>query len=171
MARTATPEDKFSFGLWTIGWEARDQFGDATRPALDPVESVHQLAKLGVAHVTFHDDDVVPFGSDAASRDAILARFKGALDETGITAMQLKAGEMSLHHTLCPHRSAPNAASHRRVGYGISYIPAHVRTTSLRRQSALLVRDEARWAVQRRPARYAADAPRTLLQRPGTAQS
>lgn len=62
------------------------------------------------------------------------------LDETGITAMELKAGEMSLHHTLCPHRSAPNAASHLRVGYGISYIPAHVRTTGSRRLPALLVR-------------------------------
>ena len=62
------------------------------------------------------------------------------LSETGITAMELKAGEMSLHNTLCPHRSAPNAALHRRVGYGISYIPAHVRTTGSRRVPALLVR-------------------------------
>ena len=34
------PTDKFTFGLWTVGWQARDPFGDATRPALDPVESV-----------------------------------------------------------------------------------------------------------------------------------
>ena len=61
------------------------------------------------------------------------------LNESGIASMALKAGEMSLHHTLCPHRSAPNAASHRRVGYGISYIPAHVRTTGSR-LPALLVR-------------------------------
>src|SRR5688572_9143280 len=62
------------------------------------------------------------------------------IDETGVTAMALKAGEMSLHHTLCPHRSAPNAAPHRRIGYGISYIPAHVRCTGPYRMSALLVR-------------------------------
>jgi non-heme Fe2+,alpha-ketoglutarate-dependent halogenase len=62
------------------------------------------------------------------------------LDETGITAMELKAGEMSLHHTLCPHRSAPNRASHLRVGFGISYIPAHVRITGAGRPQALLVR-------------------------------
>ncbi len=85
MVRTPTPQDRFSFGLWTIGWEARDQFGDATRPALDPVESVHRLAELGAAHITFHDDDVVPFGSDAATRDRILDRLKGALADTGIT--------------------------------------------------------------------------------------
>ena len=31
-----TPMDKFSFGLWTVGWQARDPFGDATREPLDP---------------------------------------------------------------------------------------------------------------------------------------
>ena len=84
MAARPTPEDKFSFGLWTVGWSARDQFGDASRPDLDPVESVHKLAELGAAFVTFHDDDVVPFGSDAAERERILTRFRKALDETGI---------------------------------------------------------------------------------------
>ena len=84
MVRRPTPQDKFSFGLWTVGWEARDQFGEATRPWLDPVESVHRLAELGAAFVTFHDDDVVPFGSDDATRTATLDRFKTALDETGV---------------------------------------------------------------------------------------
>jgi len=84
MVRMPTPEDKFSFGLWTVGWEARDQFGDATRAAIDPVESVHRLAELGASFVTFHDDDVIPFGSDDAERERILTRFKGALAETGV---------------------------------------------------------------------------------------
>lgn len=95
MAPTPTPADKFSFGLWTVGWEARDQFGDATRPWLDPVESVRRLAELGAAHVTFHDDDVVPFGSDAAERDRILARFRGALEETGITVEMVTTNTFS----------------------------------------------------------------------------
>ncbi len=85
MVRKPTPEDKFSFGLWTVGWTAQDPFGSASRPWLDPVESVHRLAELGVAHVTFHDDDVVPFGSDPTERDRILARFTGALAQTGVT--------------------------------------------------------------------------------------
>jgi xylose isomerase len=84
MVRTPTREDKFSFGLWTVGWPARDPFGDATRPDLDPVESVHRLAELGASYVTFHDDDVVPFGSNDAERERILARFNEALAETGI---------------------------------------------------------------------------------------
>ena len=80
----ATPEDKFTFGLWTIGWTARDPFGDATRDAVDVVESVHKLAEMGAYGVTFHDDDVIPFGSEAAARDAVIKRFKGALEETGL---------------------------------------------------------------------------------------
>lgn len=95
MAPKPTRADKFSFGLWTVGWEARDQFGDATRPWLDPVESVRRLAELGAAHVTFHDDDVVPFGSDAAERDRILDRFKGALEETGITVEMVTTNTFS----------------------------------------------------------------------------
>src|SRR5215211_5325247 len=81
---TPTPEDKFSFGLWTIGWQARDPFGDATRPELDAVEAVHKLSELGAYGITFHDDDLVPFGADAHSRDATIARFRKALDETGM---------------------------------------------------------------------------------------
>jgi non-haem Fe2+, alpha-ketoglutarate-dependent halogenase len=62
------------------------------------------------------------------------------LDESKAVAMTLRAGELSLHHTLCPHRSAPNRASHRRVGLGISYIPARVRPVGRYRMPALLVR-------------------------------
>ncbi|MFD2093699.1 xylose isomerase [Blastococcus deserti] len=79
-----TREDKFTFGLWTVGWPARDPFGDATRPALDPVESVHRLAELGAYGVTFHDDDLIPFGSDDAARENHIKRFRAALEETGL---------------------------------------------------------------------------------------
>ncbi len=59
---TPRPEDKFSFGLWTVGWRGVDVFGPASRAPLDPVESVRRLAELGAAAVTFHDDDLVPDG-------------------------------------------------------------------------------------------------------------
>ncbi|MGA5304513.1 xylose isomerase [Nucisporomicrobium flavum] len=84
MSVQPTRDDKFSFGLWTVGWTARDPFGDATRDALDPIEAVHKLADLGAYGITFHDDDLVPFGSDAHTRDGIIANFKKALDETGL---------------------------------------------------------------------------------------
>ncbi|GGM79764.1 xylose isomerase [Dactylosporangium sucinum] len=79
-----TPADRFSFGLWTVGWQAQDVFGSASRPALDPVESVHRLAELGAYGVSFHDDDLIPFGSDETVRDQVVKRFKGALDGTGL---------------------------------------------------------------------------------------
>ena len=60
--------------------------------------------------------------------------------ESGGTMMALNAGEFSLHHTLCRHRSAPNRAAHRRVGIGISYIPSHCRLTGTVRMCARLVR-------------------------------
>ena len=81
---TPTPADKFTFGLWTVGWQARDPFGDPTRPALDPVETVNELAARGAYGVTFHDDDLIPFGSDDASRQGHIDRFKKALAATGM---------------------------------------------------------------------------------------
>ena len=82
--RNPTPQDKFTFGLWTVGWQARDPFGDATRPALDPIRTVSELAQRGAYGVTFHDDDLIPFGSSASDRSAHIARFKKALDENGM---------------------------------------------------------------------------------------
>ncbi|MFF5920324.1 xylose isomerase [Streptomyces flavochromogenes] len=79
-----TPEDRFTFGLWTVGWQGRDPFGEATRPALDPVETVERLAALGAYGVTFHDDDLIPFGAPDTERDAIVKRFRAALDRTGL---------------------------------------------------------------------------------------
>jgi xylose isomerase len=86
---TPTPADKFTFGLWTVGWQARDPFGEATRPPLDPVESVHRLAELGAYGVTFHDDDVIPFGSSDADREKVIERFQAALTETGLKTPML----------------------------------------------------------------------------------
>jgi xylose isomerase len=82
--RNPNPSDKFTFGLWTVGWQARDPFGDATRDALDPVRTVSELADRGAYGVTFHDDDLIPFGSSISERAAHIARFKKALDSTGM---------------------------------------------------------------------------------------
>jgi xylose isomerase len=84
MAPQPTKQDKFSFGLWTIGWQARDMFGEATRPVLAGVEAVHKLAELGAYGITFHDDDLIPPGSGSAARQKIINEFAAALEETGI---------------------------------------------------------------------------------------
>jgi len=79
-----TPDDHFTFGLWTVGNPGRDPFGHEVRPPLDPVDAVHRLADLGAYGVNFHDDDLVPPGSSATDREAILKRFRRALDDTGL---------------------------------------------------------------------------------------
>ena len=84
MDLTPTPQDRFAFGLWTIGWRADDPFGAPTRERLDPVEAVHGLAGIGAYGITFHDDDLIPFGTPAAERTAIIERFGKALAETGL---------------------------------------------------------------------------------------
>src|SRR5919106_4354952 len=84
MDRRPTREDKFSFGLWTVGWQARDLFGEATRPVLAGVEAVHKLAELGAYGITFHDDDLIPPGSSSTDRQRIIDEFKAALEETGL---------------------------------------------------------------------------------------
>ncbi|MFD2081411.1 xylose isomerase [Actinopolymorpha cephalotaxi] len=82
---TPTREDKFSFGLWTVGWEGVDVFGSAVRAPLAPADAVHKLAELGAYGVTFHDNDVFPFDATAAQRSDHVAAFRKALDETGLT--------------------------------------------------------------------------------------
>src|SRR5580698_4251396 len=63
-------------------------------------------------------------------------------DETNPAVMALPAGSFSLHHEFSVHTSAPNNASHRRVGIGLNYIPTHVRVNSPIRLCAMLVRGE-----------------------------
>jgi xylose isomerase len=81
---TPRREDRFTFGLWTVGNPGRDPFGAEVRAPLDPVDSVHRLADLGAYGVSFHDNDLVPYGSSATERDDILKRFRRALDTTGM---------------------------------------------------------------------------------------
>ncbi|WP_328738732.1 xylose isomerase [Streptomyces erythrochromogenes] len=79
-----TPAHRFTFGLWTVGWQGRDPFGDATRAALDPVETVQRLAELGAYGVTFHDDDLIPFAAGGTAREQAVKRFRTALDTAGL---------------------------------------------------------------------------------------
>ena len=81
---TPQPADHFTFGLWTVGWQARDPFGDATRPPLDAVVALEKLSELGAYGLTFHDDDLIPFGTKPADRAALIANFKAAMARTGM---------------------------------------------------------------------------------------
>lgn len=78
------PEHKFTFGLWTVGNQGRDPFGEPTRAPVDPADSVRRLAEIGAYGVNLHDNDLIPFDATAAQRERILKDFKAALADTGL---------------------------------------------------------------------------------------
>ena len=84
MPYTPTPADKFSFGLWTIGYNGADPFGGPTRAPMDVVHAVEKLTELGAYGLTFHDDDLFAFGSTDAERQKQIDRLKGAMADTGL---------------------------------------------------------------------------------------
>ena len=78
------PENKFTFGLWTVGSTGRDPFGSPVREPKTPVELVHLLAEVGAYGVNFHDNDLVPIDATPAEEEAIKRDFRRALQETGL---------------------------------------------------------------------------------------
>lgn len=78
------PEDKFSFGLWTVGNRGRDPFGEAVRDTIPPNDIVAMLAEVGAWGVNLHDNDLVPIDATPAERDRIIREFKAACEKNGI---------------------------------------------------------------------------------------
>jgi xylose isomerase len=81
---TPKPENKFTFGLWTVGNRGADPFGYAVREGKSPAELVRLLGEVGAWGVNFHDNDLIPIDATASERDAILKEFKQALADTGV---------------------------------------------------------------------------------------
>ena len=79
-----TPDDKFTFGLWTVGNPGRDPFGEPTREPMKPEYIVEKLSELGAYGVNLHDNDLVPIDATPKQRDKIVARFQKALEKTGM---------------------------------------------------------------------------------------
>ncbi len=72
---------------------------------------------------------------------------RNTFDQEPGTPVQLKPGEMSLHHTDLIHCSKGNSGKDRRIGFGISYIPASVIQTGQPKATALLVRGRAQAGI------------------------
>lgn len=81
---TPSPSNKFSFGLWTVAYPGRDPFGEPTRAPMDPIYALEKLKEIGAYGVNFHDDDLIPFGSDDSTRTEIIDRWKKGLADTGL---------------------------------------------------------------------------------------
>ena len=67
------------------------------------------------------------------------------VDESEAVDLTLDAGQMSLHHVLIVHGSAPAARGDRRIGIAVRYVPTSIRQTSGMRDTATLVRGEDRY--------------------------
>ena len=97
-------EDRFSFGIWTVGWQGVDVFGPAVRPPMAADRAVRELAELGAYGVNFHDNDVFDFGASDAERDKRIADFRTALADTGLVVTTMPVSDSAL-------RSAPIRSS------------------------------------------------------------
>ncbi|EEJ53828.1 xylose isomerase [Mobiluncus mulieris 28-1] len=84
MVRNPTKADRFSFGIWTVGWTGTDPFGTDSRSSLDPWEYADKLAELGAWGITFHDNDVFPFNASETERNQRVKRLKDAADKAGL---------------------------------------------------------------------------------------
>jgi len=80
-----TKNEKFTFGLWTVGNVGRDPFGGPVRPQLTPVQIAKLLGSVGGVHgINFHDNDLVPIDATPAEKAKIVKDFKKALADNGL---------------------------------------------------------------------------------------
>jgi hypothetical protein len=94
-----------------------------------------------------HAGGIVPH-RDTFAADNILSRGQevvSPVDESRATAIELRPGEMSLHHGRMFHSSGPNDTDARRIGLVVRYIAPSMRQTVGRRDYAALVRGEDRY--------------------------
>lgn len=94
-----------------------------------------------------HHMDQVPH-RDTFAADNLLSRGQEIMvkvDAQQAVALELRAGEMSLHHVRLIHGSDPNPSDTRRIGFAIRYIPTRVRQVAGSRDWATLVRGEDRF--------------------------
>jgi non-heme Fe2+,alpha-ketoglutarate-dependent halogenase len=103
-----------------------------------------------------HKMDQVPH-RDTFAADNLLSRGQEIMvevDDRQAVALELRAGEMSLHHVRLIHGSDPNPSDVRRIGYAIRYVPTYVRQAVGGKDTATLVRGEDRYGhfeLERRP--------------------
>ncbi len=84
-ALTPTRQQKFTFGLWTVGNIGRDPFGEPTRKPLTPAQIVDLLGQVeGVYGVNFHDNDLIPIDASPQQAKQIKKDFKKALRDNGL---------------------------------------------------------------------------------------
>lgn len=124
---------------------------DSTYWGLDPADVVtawvalsDSTAENGAMRVIpgTHKLEQVPH-RDTFSPENLLSRgqeIMAEVDERHAKMLELRAGEMSLHHVRLIHGSDPNPSDKRRIGFAIRYIPTYVRQVAGSHDTATLVR-------------------------------
>jgi ectoine hydroxylase-related dioxygenase (phytanoyl-CoA dioxygenase family) len=97
--------------------------------AMEVIPGTHLLSQVPHRD-TFAKDNMLTRGQEVAVE----------VDPSKAVTIELQPGEISLHHVLLVHGSAPNPSDIRRVGYAARYIPTSVKQTVGERDSATLVR-------------------------------
>jgi non-heme Fe2+,alpha-ketoglutarate-dependent halogenase len=96
-------------------WVALTPSNDANG-AMAVVPGSHKLDQMPHRD-TFHRHNLLTRGQEIAV----------AVDEAKAVPLNLRPGEMSLHHVRLVHGSAPNPSFDRRIGFAVRYIPTHLR--------------------------------------------
>lgn len=134
---TAWHQDSTYFGLepqeHVSAWVALSEASAAS----GCMEFLPGSPQLGQLH---HAAKVLPNSINHASQTVV-----EPFDASGAVAVPVPAGSFSCHNTRVLHQSSPNRSDDRRIGFGISYIPAHVRHTGSMRMPATLARGEDRY--------------------------
>jgi non-heme Fe2+,alpha-ketoglutarate-dependent halogenase len=113
-------------------WVALTPSNDANG-AMAVVPGSHKLDQMPHRD-TFHRHNLLTRGQEIAVE----------VDEAKAVPLNLRPGEMSLHHVRLVHGSAPNPSFDRRIGFAVRYIPTHLRQLE-GEDSATLVRGEDRF--------------------------
>ena len=144
---------------WSSGFfikEARDRrfvswHQDSTYWGMEPPDIITAWLALSESDVQNGAMRVIPQTHlseqmphrETLSADNMLSRGQEVavdVDEDRAVALELAAGQMSLHHVRLVHGSEPNPTDRRRIGLAIRYMPTYVRQTTGVRDTATLVR-------------------------------
>ena len=145
----------YQCGVWIKEPEAGSYVSwhqDCTYYGMDPLELVSAWVALSPATEETgcmqvapgsHKFGELPVDFSELSDDNLLTsgmRAQYEIDESEVVLMELQPGEMSLHHVSLVHSSRPNCGDDRRVGFSVAFMPPHVRQTTERRATAMLMR-------------------------------
>jgi non-heme Fe2+,alpha-ketoglutarate-dependent halogenase len=107
---------------------------DASNGAMEVIPGSHALDQIPHRD-TFAKHNLLTRGQEVAVE----------VEERQAVRLDLKPGEMSLHHVRLVHGSPPNTSHDRRIGYAIRYIPTSVSQIAGDSDSATLVRGDDRY--------------------------